>query len=205
MNLSARSAVNQFEVLTHHICMVLFSFIFRISIVTIFPLILSMLGQNTAALNYVYLLQENNVLLSKANASSCDFLEETVKSWLYLGVSVQNLVPFYNVTTFVLWAQLLPARCDFQRADGVITICDVQREIFSGSLNRTCEIWRSLPNDTNDATPEYYADMLDIRVGGITEYAEEQNGLLTYANGTISNETFSVRLLANENHVIAFV
>jgi hypothetical protein len=104
-----------------------------------------------------------------------------------------------------LWAQLLPVRCDFQRPDGVITICDYQGEIRNDHLNQTCEIWKNSPNDTNDATPEYYADMLGIRVGGITEYAKSQNGQLTYENFTVSNETFSVRLIANENHVIAFV
>lgn len=144
-------------------------------------------------------------MLSEANVTSCDFLEDTINAWLGLGANVQNRVPHYNVTQFVLWAQLLPKRCDFQRPDGVITVCDESRNSFP---NASCDIWNG-GLDPNDATPAYFANSLGIRVGGISDYAVAQSETLTIAlDGNFSsypNETFSVRLLVNENHAIAFV
>lgn len=146
-------------------------------------------------------------MLSEANVTSCEFLEDTIQAWLDLGANVQTRVPQYNITQFVLWAQLLPVRCDFQRKDGVITVCtNVTNFTYPEG---SCNVWNARPEDPSDATPSYYADLLGIRIGGITEYKEAQTELLTIAlPGNFSsfpNTTFSVRLLANENHAIAFV
>ncbi len=174
------------------------------------PILLSFLGQNIAAPNYVNLLQQNNLMLSEANVTSCEFLQQTIEAWLDVGANVQNPVPQYDVTQYVLWAQLLPVRCDFQDESGVITKCTNETS-FSGSYfpNKTCDVWDLAPPDPNDATPEYYANLTGIRVGGITEYAAMDTALLTFAldgNSSIfPNTTFSVRLLVNENHAISFV
>jgi hypothetical protein len=147
-------------------------------------------------------------MLSEANASSCAYLEDTIEAWLDLGANVQNDVPQYEVKTFVLWAQLLPVRCEFQGSDGVITVCENNDTNYTYPQG-ACNVWKTPPANPSDATPEYFANMLGIRVGGITEYTRSQTSLLTVAtDGNFSsypNTTFSVRLLANENHAISFV
>jgi len=171
------------------------------------PVLLSIMGQNIAAQNFVGLLQQNNLMLSEANVTSCDFLEDTIQAWLDVGANVQNKVPQYNVTQFVLWAQLLPVRCDFQRPDGVITFC--ANDTAYTYPRESCILWEAAPPDPSNATSAYFADFLGIRIGGITEYTESETETLTIAvDGNFSaypNETFSVRLLANENHAVAFV
>jgi hypothetical protein len=161
------------------------------------PIFISFLGTNNAAPNFVHLLQQNNLMLSEENATSCEFLQQTIGAWLDVGANVQTQVPQYNVTEYVLWAQLLPVRCPFQRqnlSEGVITNC-TNGTSFPKNV---CDVWDLAPSDPLDATPEYYADLLNIRVGGISEYVETNTDLLT-------NTTFSVRLLVNENHAISFV
>ena len=195
------------KLVSHLVCTdtIIFFLVFRVSIVTTCPIIISLLGVNNASPNFTDLLQQNNIILSEANVSSCAFLESTIEAWLELGASVQTGVPQYDVKTFVLWAQLLPVRCDFQGDDGVITVCPNG----TGYPRGTCDVWNEHPANASDATPEYYANKLGIRVGGITEYAHSQNSRLTIAtDGNFSsypNMTFSVRLLANENHAVAFV
>lgn len=154
-------------------------------------------------------------MLNEVNESSCEFLHQTIQAWLDLGANVQSRAPQLNVTDYVLWAQVLPVRCDFLEPDGVITKCppNVTAENFTDANGTryiydpaACALWNRRPDNASDATPEYYADMLGIRVGGVTEYTEMQTGMLTIAqNGSVTNETFSVRLLANENHAISFV
>lgn len=155
-------------------------------------MILSLLGVNTVSLEMVDILEANNLVFSNANSSSCGFLKKTVNVWLDVGSTVNILVSHYDEKTWVLWAQLLPVRCDWQRADGVITVCEAGNSIDP----TTCKLWNeTTPDDPDDATPEYYADALGIRVGGITWYEQTRQA---------NNDTFSVRALVNENHVIGF-
>lgn len=169
------------------------------------PILLSFLGENNVAPNFVHLLQQNNLMLSEANVTSCEFLQQTIEAWLDVGANVQNPVPQYKITQYVLWAQLLPVRCDFQQEDGVITNCTAGASF----PNSTCNLWNLAPSDPNDATPEYYANLLDIRVGGVSEYVEIDTELLTFSldgnSSVFPNTTFSVRLLVNETHAISFV
>lgn len=188
-------------------CPSLQPFVSSVSIVTVLPIIVSVLGVNNVGKNYTALLQKNNFMLSEANVSSCEFLEDTIEAWLDLGGTVQVRVPQYNVTTNVLWAQVLPKRCDFQRDDGVITFCknDTNYTYSPG----TCEVWNSRPANTSDATPQYFANELGIRVGGVTQYTFSETSLLQMAiDGNFSsypNQTFSVRVLSNQNDAIALV
>lgn len=154
------------------------------------PVILSLLGVNTVSLDMVDMLEANNLVLSEANSSSCVFLRDTVNAWLEVGSMVNTQLSYYDEKAFVLWARLLPVRCDWQRADGVITVCD-----SGNSINpSTCIMWNeTTPDDPNEATPEYYADALGIRVGGITQYVETRQ---------LNNDTFSVSALMNENNVV---
>lgn len=180
------------------------------------PLLLSVLGQNTAAPNFVKLLQENNLLLNEANESSCEFLKQTIVAWLEVGATVSNKVPQYNVTEYVLWARVTPIRCDFlEETNGVITTCpeNLTKAIEANSTyadfvftNTVCDVWNKAPVNWTEATPEFYSAELGIRVGGISTYHVSSEGVLTIApNGSVTNETFSVTMLANENHAVAMV
>jgi hypothetical protein len=90
--------------------------------------------------------------------------------------------------TFVLWAQVLPVRCDFQEGtNGVITMCT---EGLRQAAPSTCEVWDTHQN-TTDPSPMYFASALDIRESGIDySQVEEQEYLVT----AIFNENPTVAL-----------
>lgn len=72
--------------------------------------------------------------------------------------------------TYILWAQLLPVRCDFQRDDGVITFCNGQEESFAAAAPSSCMVWDDYsPETPDDATPDYFAEQLSLRSEGIRE------------------------------------
>jgi hypothetical protein len=157
-----------------------------------------MIGVNNSASKMVDLLQMNNIVLAEANETTCAFLKDTIYTFLDLGAIAQSKVQHID-PTFLLWAQLLPVRCDFQGSDGVITTCADDLSFDS----QVCNVWNMAPEDPSDATSEYYADALGIRVGGITEYSPIYT---TPSSSTIApNTTFTVRALLNENHVVSFV
>jgi hypothetical protein len=164
------------------------------------PIILTLSGGvNDAGKDMVTLLEVNNILLAEANETSCDFLEDTIYSFLGLDAIVLNKVGHYHERTYLLWAQLLPVRCNFQSSDGVITQCTGDH-YFNPHV---CDVWNLAPEDPSDATPQYFAEKMGIRVGGITQY---NPAFTTSSNFSIApNTTFSVRALLNENHVIGHV
>jgi hypothetical protein len=147
----------------------------------------------------VLLLEENNILLAEANETTCAFLQDTIYTFLDLTVYAQNTDGEKNI--FLLWAQLLPVRCDFQTIDGVITWC-ADDNFFDTEV---CKVWGMAPEDPSDATSEYYADALGIRVGGVTEYGYSQNDT-TLSDFTIApNTSYTVRVLVDENTVVEYV
>jgi hypothetical protein len=123
----------------------------------------SVSNQNFVAIELAALLQANN----EAAESDCAYLESAVNSWLRMAIvdGVSPAVGSQN-ETFTLWAQLLPARCDFQNAEGVITICN---DALRNAANATCEVWDSRPDHASIAPRREFASLLDIRVGGIRE------------------------------------
>ena len=169
------------------------------------PIIKGMLRVNDVAKNDVDLLQQNNLMLSEANETSCEFLKTTIDQWLYLGdVSTDTRFRDKETQPSVLWAQLLPVRCGFQRSDGVITICPQYAALDEKLM--ICKIWNDRPADPDDATPSYYSNLLGVRVGGITQYQEVQNETLRFGSESSagSEEVFSVRVLVDENQTISF-
>jgi len=160
---------------------------------------------NNVGSNLVELLQANN-LASNATAD-CDYLNNAVQSWLRGSATERTRYDFYGEDrgVFVLWAQLLPIRCEwqtqypFEASDGVITHCRHALE------NREpCQLWKEYsPSSPEAATPEYFADQMGTRSGGILDIGLTQSAL-AFFGGSLANETFSVRVILNENSTLSF-
>ena len=170
---------------------------------TIFPIIYSYGKSNKYPFNQVELLQANNVAANETDL--CDYLEDAVSSWLKGTSTEQNDYTLtrsrkQNPGVFVLWAQLLPVRCEWQRADGVITWCPASvADDYS-----VCSFWnRTMPNSTSQATPEYFADALGVRVGGIIEFLWTKNAYGNF-NASDSNQTYQVQVLLDETDALRY-
>lgn len=115
----------------------------RSAIAIILPLLLSHLETNSVATELVHLLQANNIH-ANATENECDFLKSVVDSWVNVAVVPQrtSFVPSQE-DMFVLWARLLPKRCDWQRDDGVITFCSNDSPLLE-SHRHICGNWLEL-------------------------------------------------------------
>jgi hypothetical protein len=159
------------------------------------------MNRNPVTHKQVQLLQSNNLVSNTTD--DCEYLYIAVQSWLQCSVKVQTLyhpTEKGNPDVRLQWAQVLPVRCDWQRADGVITTCGVDQLTFYSSA---CDYWeRSMTPDPNDATAEYFADELGIRPGGIVEIVRQTIAPANFdGSGSIPVE-FYVRALYNESHAI---
>lgn len=180
-------------------------------IVTFFPAINTLWVANTVASEQVAHLQALNVLSNSTD--DCDFLLNAVVNWLRSGASV-HLDRFDWLSSsghglFLVWAQLLPVRCDWQRPDGIITDCRVdERSPTAGVHCRVwADTWPGVDENTNTddvamATPNFFADLLGLRPGGLQEHDEMALALNDF-NATSSVSTFEVRGIFNESHTIA--
>jgi hypothetical protein len=65
-----------------------------------------------------------------------------------------------------------------------------------------CEFWNSTLVPRSNATVDYYADVLGVRVGGIVEYVIEQDE--PFYNGSHSNQTYSVTVIVDETDTLTF-
>ena len=169
----------------------------RLSIVTIFPVISNLWTENTVAPLTVDLLQATNI--AATTTEDCEYLERSVQSWLKAMSDVQT--PYFRNDddfhdTYVLWAQLLPVRCDWQNGtDGVITICPENWE--KAESVSVCTVWKETrPATPSGATRDWFADLLDIRPREIVDLERSH----VSANGT----TYSFRALFNESNTVAY-
>jgi hypothetical protein len=141
--------------------------------VLVLPLVISLYEPNLNSYHMVDLLQANNVAAPTWSDDDCAYLESSVQSWLQMAAVPQPASMFENTEdTYVLWAQLLPVRCDFQREDGVITFCDGQAvEDYLGSdIANTCVVWDEYsPSTADEATSDYFAQQLSLRSEGIRQ------------------------------------
>ena len=146
----------------------------------------------------VDLLLANNVAAPSKSQEDCTYLKSSVQSWLQMAAIPQPASLFKNVEdTYVLWAQLLPVRCDFQREDGVITFCKGQaiEASFEGAAAHTCFVWDEYsPENPDDATPFYFAKHLSLRWQGIRQISRES---------TISNTSYYATVIYNHNPIVA--
>lgn len=144
----------------------------------------------------VDLLQAHNTNSSTTSQGDCDYLNATVYSWLNIAAVSQPDLGRLSSTddTFVLWAQLLPVRCEFQREDGVITFCEGQGFNDSAYI---CRVWDDLrPENPSLATPDYFAMELDLRAEGIIreQVIESVGDLDGFTTTVIYNQNASVAL-----------
>ena len=178
-------------------------FFHRFIIVTVLPIISCINGVNSIAEEFVDLLQANNVMVLENSAADCDFFEATLTSWLNAAAVV--LSTSNTNDAYILWAQVLPKRCEFQRDDGVITYCS--KEV--ATVLEPCNTWAAAPANTEDATPQYFADRFGIRVGAITEYKESTTkSWIDLSKGNVSvemaNFNFSVNVFINQNETVLY-
>jgi hypothetical protein len=149
----------------------------------------------------VKLLAENNALSS--SVADCDYLANAVDSWVRTtGKSTisYNYAPQADDfgSPVLLWAQILPVRCQWQHPSGVITVCPKSFVQID-----QCQFWDKYnPVDPADATPEYFAASLGMRVGGIVQYAVVHQNVSTDFIGGL--EDFQVRAIFNHNDAVSF-
>eukprot|EP00429_Kryptoperidinium_foliaceum_P039921 CAMPEP_0176166240 /NCGR_PEP_ID=MMETSP0120_2-20121206/85020_1 /TAXON_ID=160619 /ORGANISM="Kryptoperidinium foliaceum, Strain CCMP 1326" /LENGTH=1393 /DNA_ID=CAMNT_0017503773 /DNA_START=61 /DNA_END=4240 /DNA_ORIENTATION=- len=170
------------------------------SIVLVLPMLVTLTQQNLVSYKMVDLLQAHNLAAPSSSEDDCAYLEASVQAWLRSAAAPQPTSLLDNVVdTYILWAQLLPVRCDFQRDDGVITICDGQmNDDWIRVSSSSCSIWDdSSPSSPSDASEAYFAEQLNLRFEGIRELGREDS-----VNGLTGFET---RVFVNDNPTIALV
>ena len=166
------------------------------------PLLHSLSQQNLNSYKLVDLLQAHNLAAPSNSEDDCAYLENSIQSWLRLAAVPQPESMFENVQdTYILWAQLLPVRCDFQRDDGVITFCEGQSDATSWEsvAPATCEVWDDLaPLSAQEASPDYFAGALSLRWEGIRVVSNE-----SLIDG--STEQYQANVLYNYNPSVSLV
>jgi hypothetical protein len=188
-----------FGVFIHFHRKLTFASVVRISIICLFPVFFADLSRNPVARNQVLLLQSNN--LASNSTGDCDFLFFAVQSWLNsAGIARASFGVVVQRSYQVQWAQLLPIRCDWQRQDGVITVCGYERPT---ALNSACDYWENtITEDSNDATSEHFAYFIDARPDGIVEITNQTLAAADFVDGR-TEALFVVRAFFDESYVIA--
>ena len=176
-------------------------------IVTVLPMISTINGVNPIADEMTDLLHQNNI-----NAINCEHLQISLRSWLRSTALNLSPAPLNVNKQFLLWAQISPSPrgCDFLNGtSGVITTCGF---FLSATMKRVCEVWDDIsPQNPDDATPQYFADRLGLREGGIIEYSREYDAPPTGgstgqdANPFTAETRFTVRVLFNQNAPVGYV
>ncbi len=172
----------------------------RTSILLVLPLLQSLAQQNAVSYRMVDLLLAHNVAAPSSSEEDCSYLMTSVQSWLKMAAVPQPASLFENVEdTYVLWAQLLPVRCDFQQEDGVITFCDNQ--VGNGVLGQEvpgipCSVWEDhRPANPEDATEDFFAEQLSLRYEGIRRISVSNESNIAFTTTVIYNHNPSVALV----------
>lgn len=103
-------------------------------------------------------LQAVNERLPGKSLSECTFLEKSIDDWIISTYEKDRT----NQKHPIIWARLLPIRCDFQvPTNGIITTCN-KNWTFLGE--NECKEWENL---SVDITKSELAESSGIRVGNI--------------------------------------
>lgn len=149
-----------------------------LSIVTILPMIQSIYQVNNMTKRMTDLLQVNNI-----NAAlNCEELNLAVDSWLSGVGAIEYPTWTTENSTYVLYAQICPPRCNFQT--GVIT-----KSLTSSEDVSPCEE----PHE-QDPSIESLANEFNLRAGGIKEESR------SFGDG---EQNFSVKVFYNQNQTVA--
>jgi hypothetical protein len=157
-------------------------------------------GANMVSYNMVENLQQTNIMLPKADdPDACAFFLSSVASWVIAtaGLCSNNMG---QSCPYLLWLEVLPARCNLLGDDGIIT-ANVCNAMFQDQQNisvpsEMCAVWSQ--TQANSTIYEL-AELAGIRPGVITIEENSAEGNLTYSNGTATMETFSVTAMFNQN------
>lgn len=172
------------------------------TIISLLPALYAGLTRNPVSRTQLHLLQGNNLVSN--STEDCAYLFNAVQSWLYGSARIQTfyeLIDDNGRDPHLLWAQLLPVRCVWQRNNGVITTCDTFR--VSTTVDSICDYWDSIDDRvTTDPSKEYFADSLGTRPGGILDVSIKSVALTNFNNSETLSE-FYVRAFYNEAHPIA--
>jgi hypothetical protein len=176
------------------------------AIVVLLPLLQAFAAPNVVAYKMVDLLQAHNVAAPTNSSDDCEYLKISVTSWLQMATVPQpSLFVGKMEDTYVLWAQLLPVRCAFQREDGVITSCEGQDLEIHWEDAEACAVWDdSRPPSPNDATASYFAEALNVRSEGIQRVDRHVSwsDTSTYDTRVIYNQNPSVSLLNTGDFIV---
>jgi hypothetical protein len=174
---------------------------FRLFIICVFPMLYTEFTRNPVSYNQVNLLQANNLISNTTD--DCDYLKEAVQAWFKSATVVQASIEVINDASgqvLVQWAQLLPVRCDWQSENGVLTVCRSDSAVTEGPA---CAYWADTETvRTADATPEYFAEALGVRAGGLVEIVYQEMAPADFNDGATTAE-FYVRAVFNESDTIA--
>jgi hypothetical protein len=175
--------------------------ILMVLVVMVLPMLSAISQQNRVADNVTNLLQASN-LVSQGGVADCAYLEHAIKSWLNMAIIPQPPSELKNLDfTYVLWAQVLPVRCPFQNETGVITTCVGTDSDFMNVNPHACDIWDNYsPANPLDATPEYFAEQLNLRAGGIVTKRGLPSGQSAQFEAL---SAFNVTVIYNENPTIS--
>lgn len=171
------------------------------AIVLVLPLLQSLTPQNATSYRMVDLLQAHNLAAPTNSSEDCSYLAASVRSWLNVAAVPQPPSMLQNTEdTYVLWAQLLPVRCEWQMDDGIITSCDNQKfgESLEGAAYGACAVWDEYsPPLEVDSMRKYFARSLNLRFEGLRRI---DRGVST---GELAG--FASRVLYNDNPTVSLV
>ena len=164
-------------------------------------MIISYQSQNFVNDELTDLLHGNNIAMFVED--DCDYMKDFLQSWLLTAESMQPDSNLLNTNTYLLWARILPVRCpEFQRPDGVITMCNSTAAL--GSFE-SCQLWEESakvnegePADLNNLA-SYFASELNVRVGGIRQATR------CFENETNADDCiFRTEVLFNDNFTVSY-
>jgi hypothetical protein len=158
-------------------------------------MIISYRSQNFVNEKLFDLLHETNLAINSNSTDACAYLKQFLDSWLLTAESIQPDSSLLGTNTYLLWARISPLRCDFQQVDGIITVCSDSSPVEQ----RTCELWQENSTFASfDRLPAHFAEMQDIRVGGIREIYKEniapcwEGGECRFETHVLFNDNFTV-------------
>jgi hypothetical protein len=172
-----------------------------LTIVSLLPALYAGLTRNPDSRYQVHLLQDNNV--ASNSTEDCEYLFTAVQSWLDGSADIKTYYELIDSETagrdpHLLWAQLLPVRCAWQRSNGVVTSCDLLRR--NTTFDPICTYWAEMM--ITNPTKEAFAESLATRPGAILDVSVQSFAPSNFADNEILSE-FYVRALYNEAHPIA--
>jgi class 3 adenylate cyclase len=169
--------------------------------VTLYPVIYTYRFRNAFDNNLGDLLFAYNTEAS--GTEDCAYLRNAVLAWLGAASHThadQRYLFSDERDSFLVWAQIEPVRCDWQRSDGIITSC-VDKE----GESKVCEIWeQTVSVDPYSVSEGMLASILGLRPGAIREFDETAVTMSDFGPDGRSLATFRVRGFFDLSHSVSY-